>query len=164
MVNESSARARKPVAAFAAMAAVLAAFNAFVAIKAMFRAARNPWPDLSPWVNLSQWLDAAAGGLLLLVILAHLYGLTRSLAKGEPHDPANPRRVRSVALAALGIIAANVVFTGLRFLLTPWESSWSAWTAVLVRNVERLVFILGFLIVARLLGEAPGSSRGGIPD
>jgi hypothetical protein len=162
MNNESTGKVRKPVGVFVALITILAAFNAYVVIKALLRAARNPWPDLSPWVNLSQWLDAAAGGLLLLVILSLLYRLMRSLAKGDPHDPANPRRVRSVALAAFGIIVANLVFTGLRFLLTPWESSWSAWTAVLVRDVERLVFILGFLIVARLLGSAPGPLDKGI--
>lgn len=164
MVDESSEKVHNPVAGFVAMAAALAAFNAYVAIKALLRAARNPWPDLSPWVNLSQWLDPAIGGLLLLVILAILHKMIRSLAKGEPLDPANPRRVRLVAVAAFGIIVANLVFTGLRFLLAPWESSWSAWTAVLIRDVERFVFILGFLIVARLLGEAAVSSHRRIPD
>jgi hypothetical protein len=142
---------------------LLALFFAYAVVKSLLRAAVNPWPDLNPWANRSEWLGVAAWALLLLGSLVLLLRWTRGRAKENPHSPAWPRRIRTIALLASALIVSDIVFTGFRFLAAPWESSWLAWSAVLFRNAERLVFVLAFVLIGRHFEAASPAAGPDLP-
>lgn len=139
------------IGVFVVFLILLAGFYAFVTISSAISLFRNPWPNLSPWVHLSMYLDSMLFGLVFLAILYQLYRLVKMIAKRDPFNPENPQRIRGVALGVFGISLVNLVFFVIRFLTSPFMSKDSFWGTLLIRGAERIFFILGLLIVAKVL-------------
>lgn len=152
MEKEKAPKKSSIVQVFMALIAILGAFCCYVMVASLFHLFRNPFENLSPWVNLSMWLDAMLTGLISLAILYQLFRLVKMIVKGDPFNAENPRRIRIVAYGVFVISISNLVFTSLRsFLLSRLHSDWSIAANILVKGSERIFFILGLLIIARLL-------------
>jgi hypothetical protein len=151
MEDEIMIKKSSVVRVFTALIFILGAFYCYVVVGSLPRLLRNPWENLNPWVNLSLWLDSVFTGLIFLIILYQLFRLVKMITKGDPFNQENPRRIRNVAYGVFGISISNLVFTGLRSFLTPWQSVWSDIANILLRGAERIFFILGLLIIAKLL-------------
>ncbi len=151
MGSEINAKKSSIVRVFTGLIFILAAFYGYFVAVSLPRLFHNPWQNLNPWINLSLWLDSIFTGLIFFVILYQLFCLVKMIANGDPFNQENPRRIRIVAYGVFGISISNLVFTGLRSFLTPWESDWALVKTILFRGAERVFFILGLLIIAKLL-------------
>jgi len=152
MRNENAARRSAVVRVFTVLIFLLGAFCGYVVVTSVLRLFHNPWENLSPWVNLSMWLDAAFTALFSLAALYQLFCLVQRIAKGDPFNSENPRRIRNVAYAVLAISLSNLAFHYVRngLMRGIWSEWWFA-ANVLIRGAERVFFILGLLIIAKLL-------------
>lgn len=152
MGNESAARRPAVVRVFTALIFILGAFCCYVVVTSVLHLFKNPWENLSPWVNLSMWLDVGLTALVSSAALYQLFRLVQRIAKGDPFNPENPRRVRNVAYAVLAISVFNLVFNYVRNgLMRGLTSEWSFAASVIIKGTERIFFILGLLIIAKLL-------------
>jgi len=154
MGNESAAKRSAVVRVFTTLIFILGAFCCFVVVTSVFHLFKNPWENLSPWVNLSMWLDAGLTALISSAALYQLFRLVQRISKGDPFSPDNPRRVRNVAYAVLAISVSNLVFNYVRNSLMRGRGvAWEWWFTgtVLFKGAERIFFILGLLIIAKLL-------------
>ncbi len=151
MDNDQTAKRSPVVRIFMVLIFILAVFCCYVVGASLLELFHNPYENLSPWVNLSLWLDALLTALISLVILFQLFRLVQMVAKGDPFSPENPRRVRSVAYAVLAISVSNIAFRTLNHYSMHLEAGWWMGMNVLIKGAERAFFILGLLIVAKLL-------------
>ena len=151
MGNGSSAKGSAMVRVFTVLIFLLGAFCGYVVVSSALRLFHNPWENLSPWVNTSLWLDAAFTALFSMAALYQLFRLVQRIAKGDAFNPDNPRRVRNVAYAVLAISVSNIAFRTLNNYLLHRGAEWWMGTNVLIKGAERIFFILGLLIIAKLL-------------
>lgn len=151
MDNNQAAKRSPVVKIFLALIFVLAAFCCYVAGASLLELFHDPFENLSPWVNLSLWLDALLTALISLVILYQLFRLVQMVAKGDPFSPENPRRVRWVAYGVLAISVSNIAFRTLNHYFLHRGAEWWMGMNVLIKGAERAFFILGLLIIAKLL-------------
>jgi len=151
MDNDQAAKRSPVVKIFLGLIFVLGAFCCYVAGASLVRLLHKPWKNVSPWVNLSLWLDALLTALISLVILYQLFRLVQMVAKGDPFSPENPRRIRRVAYAVLAISVSNIAFRTLNHYFLNRGAEWWMGMNVLIKGVERAFFILGLLIIAKLL-------------
>lgn len=151
MANDEAHKTSPIVRIFIVLIFILSAFCCYVIGASLLQLLHNPFENLSPWVNLSLWLDALLTALISLVILFQLFRLVQMVAKGDPFSPENPRRIRCVAYAVLAISVSNIAFRTLNHHYLHYGSEWWMGMNVLIKGAERAFFILGLLIVAKLL-------------
>ena len=151
MDNDKAEKTSPVVRIFMGLIFILAVFCCYVVAASLLELFHNPYENLSPWVNLSLWLDALLTALLSLLILFQLYRLVQMVAKGDPFSPENPRRVRCVAYAVLAISVSNIAFRTLNHYYLHRGAEWWMGMNVLIKGAERAFFILGLLIIAKLL-------------
>jgi|GEM_PF-2414446 len=152
MGNENPSKRSAVVRVFTVLIFLLGAFCCYVVVTSVYRLFHNPWGNLSPWVNLSMWLNAMLTALFSLVVLYQLFRLVQMIVKGDPFNPANPRRIRAVAYAVLAISVSNIVLRTLyNYFLHQSHADWWMAMNVLIKGTEMVFIILGLFIIAKLL-------------
>jgi hypothetical protein len=100
--------------------------------------------------NLSFYVQNLLIALVYFLILYNLYGLLVMIARGNPFDPSNPKRIRRVAYGAFALTALNLGASVILAFSSPKQGWTSFYAEILGQGFRTILFGVGILVIGKV--------------